>query len=300
MHPLPTLILLLAMAAGEHPAVPLTVEETRGPLKASLTVPGTAESGEEIGLRITLENVSSERQSFRLEFPSAYFLLRNTGGIVSEAPEACPRPSTCSAPALAQVVTMEPGARREFVEHWNRAGKCVPPGSYTVVAKLFAYQDVRPVGTVDAGSFEPFSLQADLAMTQGAEGGPCVAGASRAITQETACPKGGGKLAPVFFDLGQAVLSPEAMASLERDATCIQQHGFAKVVVEGHCDERGSEENNLRLGRRRAEAARTYLVSLGIAAGAIEAVSYSEERPVCTEQTEECWGKNRRADILAE
>ncbi len=67
-----------------------------------------------------------------------------------------------------------------------------------------------------------------------------------------------------------------------------------KVVVEGNCDERGTSEYNLALGDRRANAAKSYLVSLGIPSRRIKTISYGKEKPLCTESTEECWSKNRR------
>jgi peptidoglycan-associated lipoprotein len=299
VHALATLAALLAMAAGGS-APPQKSEETRGPLKASLTVPPTVDAGPEVELRITLENVSGERQSFRLEVPAASFVVRSVGGSLFYAPESCRQAWTCSHPALAQVITLEPGARKEFVEHWNLASRCVQPGSYTVAARLRAYQEVRPVGTVDAGSFEPFLIQADVLVHPGADGGRCVASAPRVEGQEADCPAGGGKLAPAYFELGQAVLTPEAMAILEGDASCIRKRGFATVVVEGNCDDRGSEETNVQLGQRRAEAVRKYLVDRGIVAKSLQTVNHGEDRPVCTEREEACWRRNRRVDVVAE
>jgi outer membrane protein OmpA-like peptidoglycan-associated protein len=297
VHVLATLAALLAMSAGGSEP---QSEEIRGPLKATLSVPRMVDAGPEVDLRITLENVSGERQSFRLEVPGASFVVRGAGGSLFFAPESCPQAWSCSQPALAQHVTLEPGARREFVEHWNLASRCVQPGAYTVVARLRAYQEVQPAGTVDAGSFEPFVLDGDVQLKAGPDGGRCVGSAPRAEGQEADCPAGGGKLAPAYFELGQAVLTPEAMASLEGDASCIRRRGFAKVVVEGNCDDRGSEQANVQLGQRRAEAVRRYLVDRGIDSRAIQTVNYGEERPACAEQTEACWQRNRRADVVAE
>ena len=70
------------------------------------------------------------------------------------------------------------------------------------------------------------------------------------------------------------------------------------MLIEGHCDERGTNEYNLALGERRAKSTMNYLVSQGIQASRITIISYGEERPVCTEKTEECWAKNRRAHFL--
>jgi peptidoglycan-associated lipoprotein len=126
------------------------------------------------------------------------------------------------------------------------------------------------------------------------EAGRCLEG------RGAACPAGGGKLAPVFFAVGQAVLTAEARSILGQDASCIRQRGFRRIVVEGHCDERWTAQANLELGRRRAEAVRALLVDLGVEAGDVEVVSRGEEDPVCSERTEDCWQRNRRADVLAE
>ena len=72
----------------------------------------------------------------------------------------------------------------------------------------------------------------------------------------------------------------------------------AKILIEGHCDDRGTNEYNLALGDRRAKSVRDYLVALGIASNRIETISYGEEEPLCTDQTEECWAKNRRAHFI--
>ena len=71
----------------------------------------------------------------------------------------------------------------------------------------------------------------------------------------------------------------------------------ATIMVEGHCDERGSAEYNLGLGDRRAAAAKEFLVQLGVPEGRLRTISYGKERPQCTEHTEECWQKNRRAHL---
>jgi len=72
----------------------------------------------------------------------------------------------------------------------------------------------------------------------------------------------------------------------------------ARLSLEGHCDERGTNEYNLALGDRRAKAVKDYLVSLGVASGRIDVISYGEEKPVCKEQSEDCWAKNRRAHFI--
>ena len=302
MHALATLVVILAMATGENSlARPSPGEETRGPLNASLTVLREADAGGDIVLRVTLRNISTERQPFFLESPGATFLVKDASGNILHG--SCPdaQPWTCGA-AMEKRATIEPGAQMEFVDHWHPPGKCVEPGRYTVMARLRAYHDKLPDGTVDAGSFERFTLRTDLTVRHD-EVERCMASAAAASpvpTPEPGCPTGGGRLTPVFFEFGQAVLTPEARANLEGDASCIKQRGFGKVVIEGNCDERGTVERNTHLGQRRAEVAKKYLIHLGIDATTIKTVSYSEERPVCTEQAEDCWKNNRRADILAE
>jgi peptidoglycan-associated lipoprotein len=69
-------------------------------------------------------------------------------------------------------------------------------------------------------------------------------------------------------------------------------------MIEGHCDERGSTEYNLALGDRRAQAAKNFLVSLGVASDRMQTVSYGKERPVCTDHNEDCWQRNRRAHFV--
>jgi peptidoglycan-associated lipoprotein len=101
-----------------------------------------------------------------------------------------------------------------------------------------------------------------------------------------------------YFDLDSSDLRDDARGALTKDAEFLRSYPQVKVSIEGHCDERGSTEYNLALGQRRAEAAKNYLISLGIPAGRMETTSWGKERPVCTEQTEECWQQNRRAHFV--
>ena len=115
-----------------------------------------------------------------------------------------------------------------------------------------------------------------------------------------ACPAGGGRMLPVFFGFNEAVLTKEAQANLAKNAACIKDRAFVKVTVEGNTDDRGTVEYNLQLGQRRAEAAKKFMVNLGVPAKAVKTVSFGKERPVCTDQVESCWSQNRRADFLAQ
>jgi peptidoglycan-associated lipoprotein len=101
-----------------------------------------------------------------------------------------------------------------------------------------------------------------------------------------------------FFDFNKADIRPDARDALTKDAEFLRSYPTVHVTIEGHCDERGSTEYNLGLGQRRAQAAKNYLVSLGITADRIDTVSWGKERPFCTESTEDCWQQNRRGHFV--
>jgi len=105
-------------------------------------------------------------------------------------------------------------------------------------------------------------------------------------------------LKEVYFDFDKYDIRPEDAKTLDANATWLKSNGDNLVLIEGHCDERGTNEYNLALGERRAKSTMNYLVSQGIQANRITIISYGEERPVCTEKTEACWAKNRRANFL--
>ncbi len=98
----------------------------------------------------------------------------------------------------------------------------------------------------------------------------------------------------IYFDFDKSTLTPAAQDNLLRKAEWLRENSDVTVTIEGHCDSRGTNEYNLALGDRRAESAKTFLVDLGIASQRITTISYGEERPVCEQQNEECWAKNRR------
>jgi peptidoglycan-associated lipoprotein len=105
-------------------------------------------------------------------------------------------------------------------------------------------------------------------------------------------------LPDVHFDFDRYDIRPDAARTLEASAGWLKANAGAKLLIEGHCDERGTSEYNVVLGERRAKAAMTYLVSRGVDARRITLVSYGEDKPQCTQQTEACWAKNRRAHFL--
>jgi peptidoglycan-associated lipoprotein len=107
-----------------------------------------------------------------------------------------------------------------------------------------------------------------------------------------------GYLKDAFFDTNKFELRSDARDALAADASWLKDHPSVKVLIEGHCDERNTEEYNLALGWRRANAAKGYLASLGVAADRIATISYGEERPFATCQNESCWSQNRCAHFV--
>jgi peptidoglycan-associated lipoprotein len=105
-------------------------------------------------------------------------------------------------------------------------------------------------------------------------------------------------LKPIHFDFDKADIRAGDSGLLDANADWLKSHAEMLLMIEGHCDERGTNEYNLALGERRARAVRDYLVSHGVAADRITLVSYGEERPICTDSTEACWSQNRRAEFL--
>jgi peptidoglycan-associated lipoprotein len=111
------------------------------------------------------------------------------------------------------------------------------------------------------------------------------------------------KLLDAYFDYNAATLRNDAQTALNQNSTALrellQEFPNTRFTVEGNCDERGSAEYNLALGDRRAAAAKEFLTQIGVPAERLTTISYGKERPVCTDQNEDCWQKNRRAHLTA-
>jgi peptidoglycan-associated lipoprotein len=107
-----------------------------------------------------------------------------------------------------------------------------------------------------------------------------------------------GPLEDILFDYDSFELADDARQVLKRNAEWLSDNRGARVEIEGHCDERGTVEYNLALGSKRAAAAKSYLVSLGIAPERLTTISYGEELPLCHDPTESCWQQNRRARLV--
>lgn len=105
-------------------------------------------------------------------------------------------------------------------------------------------------------------------------------------------------LRDVFFDYDQWTIPDSGMNDLNRDAEWLKAHPGAVMKVEGHCDERGTADYNVVLGEKRAKAARSYLVDMGVSPKQLAIVSYGKERPFCAEHDEACYQQNRRGHML--
>jgi peptidoglycan-associated lipoprotein len=105
-------------------------------------------------------------------------------------------------------------------------------------------------------------------------------------------------LKPVYFAFDSFAIRPADARTLDASVAWLKANPGQLTLIEGHCDERGTNEYNLALGERRAKAAMSYLVSKGVEAGRITMISYGKERPVCAEHNEACWSKNRRDMFL--
>jgi peptidoglycan-associated lipoprotein len=175
---------------------------------------------------------------------------------------ACSHPKPVVAPALpSPAATPAPSPA---------SGTQAPPGTLEVSSE----PAVTPAGVPEAGVASS-ELPADVA----------------AINQA-------GYLKDAFFDTDKAELRDDTRNVLAEDATWLKAHPSIKVLLEGHCDERNTAEYNLALGWRRANAAKDYLVSLGVAGDALATISYGEERPFATGHDEKAWELNRRVHFL--
>lgn len=136
---------------------------------------------------------------------------------------------------------------------------------------------------------------ADCPQGQTCAGGACKAAAQAAKRSAAECG-----LKPVYFAFDDFSLSAEARQALDEGFQCLRDAQFRRLVLAGHCDERGTTEYNLALGERRAESVRRYLVQLGADGSKLATVSYGEERPAVRGHDEAAWSKNRRVEFTPE
>lgn len=150
------------------------------------------------------------------------------------------------------------------------------------------------------------STDADCPEGQRCEGERCVAAPAAEPRTSTEPERGAVSAAcadasafTLRFGFDQATLSADSQQALQRLADCVKEAPARRIAVQGHADDRGTTQYNIALGSRRAESARRYLGDLGVASG-LETVSFGEEKPLCNEQTEDCWARNRRVEFQVE
>jgi peptidoglycan-associated lipoprotein len=137
-------------------------------------------------------------------------------------------------------------------------------------------------------------IDADCGPDQRCEGGRCIG--KMAERGEVPADCADVTAFTVRFGFDQATLAADSQQTLQKLSECLKRAPAKRIVVQGNADERGTTQYNVALGSRRAEAAKKYLSDLG-AGGSAETVSYGEEKPLCTENSEACWAKNRRVDF---
>jgi len=170
-----------------------------------------------------------------------------------------------------------------------------------VVALLFVATGCAKKPAVEATSVPAQPAQVVVEQPVRAVQESAVTDTRRAMTAEEAAAEArraaAAGLQRIHFDFDRSDLTEEAKQILVNNAGLLRAAPQVNVLIEGHTDERGSDEYNLALGERRAISARNFLVSLGVAADRLRIISYGEEMPIALERNEEAWAKNRRAEF---
>jgi len=178
-------------------------------------------------------------------------------------------------------------------------------------AKKQAVKSTDTSGTTGAPSTAPVQGKADtegvVSETLKPEAGPASAGPAGGTQMASAAEAAAGVAATqetpslfqdILFDFDKSLIRDDAKPVMASVSGYLKKNKGTKLLIEGHCDERGTAEYNMALGDRRAESARKYLVSLGVPAGALSTVSFGKEKPLDPGHNEEAWTKNRRAHFV--
>jgi peptidoglycan-associated lipoprotein len=173
-----------------------------------------------------------------------------------------------------------------------KANKCEPAGPSA--EELARQEAARKAAEEEAARRKAAGLcnaDADCDAGKACVAGKCAAAIDPACADAAAFT--------VHFAFDQSAVTSEASATLKKLAGCLQAAPARRVVVEGHCDERGTTAYNIALGKRRAESVKKYLTDLGVAGG-METNTFGKDRPLCREASEDCWSRNRRAEFKVE
>jgi peptidoglycan-associated lipoprotein len=232
-------------------------------------------------------------------------LLMLAGGCKKKAPVATPPPPPPPPPPAAATATLS--ANPATIE---RGQSSTLSWTTTGATSVSIDQGIGDVSTSGSRSVSP-SSSTTYTLTAKGEGAPATAMARITVTAPPAPPppdrpivtetleQGFAKnVRDVYFDYDKSDIRDDQKSTLSDAASFLKTNSGIKFSIEGHCDERGSEEYNLGLGDRRANAVKNYLVSLGIDAGRMNSISFGKERPDCREATEDCYQKNRRGHFV--
>jgi len=165
--------------------------------------------------------------------------------------------------------------------------------SSSTIAKAVAVVSLGAMLVMGCSSKKPGNVN-------GADGANGIVDKGVGGTDDKAFPNGTigtnekGPLSDIHFAYNEYTFEAQDGSVLRSNATWLQTNGQSRVQIEGHCDERGSEEYNIALGAKRAQAGKDYLVTLGIASSRISTISYGKELPACQDHDESCWSQNRR------
>ena len=166
-------------------------------------------------------------------------------------------------------------------------GKKVTPVSSTAALSEESASGSLPSGGVTEEGIREERVQSDSMAMQDGAGDPTAPSANEEA----------GELLDIFFEFDQAILKEESKMNLQKNAQRLMTERV-KIRIEGHADERGTEEYNLALGERRAQAVKRFLTALGVDKNRINTISFGEERPFCKEPSENCYKENRRAHFV--
>jgi peptidoglycan-associated lipoprotein len=222
-----------------------------------------------------------------------------SAGCRHQAATQTPRPPAVTPPPAQQpTVTLE--ASRSDI---SRGQSVTLRWSATNATSVRVAPEVGSVAAEGATSVAPTQSTTYTAMATG-PGGSATAGARVTVSVPTAAaatPQPSleemftKEVRDAFFDYDRASIRDDARSALSKTAEFLRSHPKVAIVIEGHCDERGSTEYNVALGDRRSDAAKDFLLSQGVTGDRIQTVSYGKERPFCAQENESCWQQNRRA-----
>jgi peptidoglycan-associated lipoprotein len=202
-----------------------------------------------------------------------------------------PQRKTRFAPVVAvpKILREEKGMNRERVWKWGTAVLAVMMLCALGCAKKQEVKSTEAAPVVQEKAAPGGIVSEPLKPEAPAAGETQVAAAGVAVTQEKPSPFG-----DIHFDFDKSFIREDAKPILSGVADQLKKNKGLRLLIEGHCDERGTSEYNMALGDRRAESARAYLVSLGVPASAISTVSFGKEKPLDPGHNEAAWAKNRR------